>query len=950
MPKATPLQSSFSSGEVTPLFYGQVENPRYKKGLKTGLNFLPMLQGPIVRRPATKFCAAAKNAAAPYLVPFKFSETQSYMLEFGDQYIRFFANNGQMVTTGTTLIVTGDTAPYMNQADATRVNLGRFFASRASAILQPFESAIITQTSVPAATILEIASPYLIADLPQVRWAQNADTLYLCHPNYPVYKLQRQAQTYWKLSPVIFQDGPYLALNTYKTYGDCANFNMHIVSSVAAPPGTAVIQMDGTNISGMIADPALTGQIQVTTATAHGMLSGQKVFITGVTGTVEANNWDAFGAPAQPQVSWPIIVTSPTTFLLAGSVFVNAYVAGGITAPALFSDSALARKNGTAIPDTNRLLGFIVGGKRYYGYLSMVYTTGVNNAAMWEIIWPGSATIAATITAWQLGVYSPGFGFPSCLSFHQNRLVFGGPIQQVNGSMVGQYETFSPSDPLTLNVSDKNAYSFELNSSEVNVMQWMASTSQGLLAGTLVSEWVITPASTSDALTPTNFNAQQSSYFGAAPTAPVQIGNGTLYIQGARRKVREMSFFFNAGTFRSIDMTELSEHITLPKVLQLAVTKETQPLIWGVRSDGTLVSMVYNRDDLTLVAGWTRHILGGSSDSAGTQPLVKSIGSIPAPTLDFDQLWLVVQRYINGSTVYNIEYMTKIFDDSVAQADAFQLDCGGTLYSGFTIASVSIAATARMVVNGLLADFPGFVNGDRVTIDSGGIGLNKSSTDANGNVTISNLINGKQFIVTNAVTTTGFGLRVTAFDLYTFEGVPVSSVGYGAYLSGGLAAKMITNVSGATWLRNETISVLVDGGIHPPVTVDNSGAFTLNFPGAKVQIGYAYKSRGQLLRIDAGSPDGTSIGKTRRSTRVAIQMHRTGDLALGTSFDNLIPVKLGEQLDVDLADEAMPLFSGMIREGLESAYDFESEPCFEMSSALPGCIQSVSTFMEEFDV
>ena len=74
-----------------------------------------------------------------------------------------------------------------------------------------------------------------------------------------------------------------------------------------------------------------------------------------------------------------------------------------------------------------------------------------------------------------------------------------------------------------------------------------------------------------------------------------------------------------------------------------------------------------------------------------------------------------------------------------------------------------------------------------------------------------------------------------------------------------------------------------------------------------------------------------------------------GDLAIGTTFDNLIPINFG-QADYQFADAAQPLFSGMVREGLESAYDFESQLCWEQSSGLPGTIQSITTFMEEQDL
>ena len=471
-------------------------------------------------------------------------------------------------------------------------------------------------------------------------------------------------------------------------------------------------------IASAITDPGGSGQIQITTTAAHGLITGQNVFISGVTGTTEANNWDSVSNPTAPVVYWPIQVTGPTTYLLIGSVFVHAFGGGGNSYPALFAASAFANKANSMIPDGGRLFSAVIAGIRAYGYLT---PQGPRNASWWSVTVPLGALLVgstAVATSWQMGVYSPGFGFPSCVTFHQNRFVLGGPggaPEEVDGSFVGQYENFAASDPTTLEVADDNAYSFQLNSADANVLHWLASTAQGLLAGTAASEWCMTPSSNGGALTPTDFNAEETSFFGSAPVAPVKLGNGTLYVQNAFRKVREMSFFFQAGTFRSIDMTELSEHITLPTVIQLAATKETQPLIWGVRSDGALVSLIYNRDDVSLVAGWTRHFLGGQSDPTGTPPIVSSIASIPSPDQSFDQLWLVVQRYVNGAPINYIEYMTKIFDDSILQEDAFQGDCGGTFYNPIQINTISTGPAAELICTGPTATSQGL----RMVIESG---------------------------------------------------------------------------------------------------------------------------------------------------------------------------------------------------------------------------------------
>lgn len=938
MPKASVLQAGFNTGEVSPLCYGAVDNPRYRKGLETCLNYLPTLQGPLIRRPGTKFVNPVKDSTnLPFLVPFKFSATQNYMLEFGDQYIRFYANNGQLITVGSSFKIQGGIV----NSGSSRL----FFATRANITPQQSEIIAFTSSVTPGAT-LELQSPYAVADLPLLRWAQNGDTLYLFHDLYPTYKLQRQTQTAWKISPVYFIDGPYLPANSYLVEGDNADVTIGTVGSQLIVQEVQVTSVGG-GVTQAVTDPAGSGAIQITTTSAHGFVTGQNAFITGIVGTVEANNYSAISGSTNVAF-WPVQVTSPTVFLLLGSVFVHTYISGGTVFPALFATSAAQAKAIITPQDLGRAIYLQMSGVRYWGIIS-----GVSDAASINVAVGGTSLVdpvlfPATTTAdqWGLGVWSGngagtnfvGNGYPSCGVFHQDRLVLAGNAnspQEVDASNTGKYETFSPSDPTTLDVKDSNSYSFNLNSEDLNPIRWMASTAQGLLAGTYASEWAMTPSGSSEALTPTNFNAQETSFFGSAAIAPVKIGNAALYVQRAARKLREMTFFFMAGTFRSSDLTEISEHITLPSLVQIEVQKETQPLIWGIRSDGALVSLVYNRDDVSLSAGWTRHQLGGRSDSAGTSPIVTSMAFIPDPLVTFDQMWLVVKRWINGAIVGTIEYMTKISDDSIAQEDSFQLDAGGTLNIPLAITGITLASPAVVT-----SAAHGLSNGNEIRI-SGVVGLNLSTTDINGNVTITNAVNNKTFVVAGATTNT--------FQLHDFSGNPVSSSGYSAWVSGGQVRRLFTTVSNLTWLEGETVGVLADGGQHPDCVVSSGGAITLNYPAAKVQIGYRYKSQAKLLRAEAGAADGTSIGKTRRTTRAAIQMHRVGDLSIGTSFNNLIPIQFS-QADQNQADQAVPLFSGIIREGLESAYDFESQVCLEQSSPLPGTIQSITSFMEEQDL
>lgn len=940
MPKASVAQTGFNTGEVSPLFYGSVDNPRYKKGLAKGLNYIPVLQGPLVRRPGSKFSANVKDSANPsYLVPFKFSTTQNYMLEFGDGYIRFFTNNAQVLTSGTTYKLAGDLL--VNTFEHTQF---LFYATRTVSTAQAFENITSTAT-VANGSVLELQSPYALADLPQLRWAQEGDTVYLTHPGYPPFKLQRQGTNAWKLGQVFFIDGPYLQANTYSSVGDFVGAKMAPLNTTL--PTSDVMVSNGVSVANTSNSGGL---IKITTSAAHGFTTGQGVFINGVVGTTEANNWSSYSGRAVANshpAYWLITVIDSTSFTLGSSTYSNAYVSGGTVSLAVFSIEASVAKVPGIAPSLGRAIALQISGARYWGVISHIW-----DAVTVQVLIGGTAlgqqtAFPGTTVAdqWFLGAwYGAGIAngsFPAVCEFHQNRLCLAGTPnlpQRVDGSCTGLYEVFSPS-PVSgagaLVVADNSAWNFTLNSPDLNPLRWLKSTAQGLLAASAASEWAMTPSGQSEALTATNFNAQQTSYYGGAQVAPVKIGNAVLYMQNAQRKLREMTFFFYAGTFRSTDLSEISEHITIPSISQLAVQKEPQPLIWGLRSDGALVSLVYNRDDVSLSVGWTAHQLGGRSDSAGSPPVVHSIGVIPDPTGSFDQLWMIVKRYINGAAVYTIEYMTRVFDDSVAQEDAFQGDCGGTYDSPLTITGISLASPAVVTsaAHGLTA-------GQQVRLNSV-VGLNVSSTDVNNVTTVTNPVNGKTFVVGTVTTNT--------FQLLNQDGSNLDTSAASAYVSGGQARKLVSTLAGLSWLLNETVQILADGALQPDATVDGSGNLALSYPASKVQLGFAFKSQAQLLRTEAGSATGTSQGQLRRLCRAAIQVHRAAELSVGMDFTDMQSLEFA-QADVQQADQAVALFSGFVREGLLSAWDFDNQFCFQQSSMLPGTVQSVALFVEEQDV
>lgn len=175
MSKASPILENFNTGEMSPLLAGRVGFEKYPNGASILENFIPTTQGPNQRRAGTRFVFPVKNSAKKVLlVPFEYSVTQAYMLEFGDYYVRFYTWDASTKVRG-----------------------------------------ILTSGGVP----VEVATPYAEADLynadgtPRLRFIQSGDFLYLTHSKYQQRILKRLTATSFEMLNYEVNGGPWKSLN-----------------------------------------------------------------------------------------------------------------------------------------------------------------------------------------------------------------------------------------------------------------------------------------------------------------------------------------------------------------------------------------------------------------------------------------------------------------------------------------------------------------------------------------------------------------------------------------------------------------------------------------------------------------------------------------------------------------------------------------------------------------
>ena len=171
MADSSPIFTNFTSGELSLRLNGRIDMDKYYNGASTISNFVVLMHGGLTKRPGTRFIREIKTSSGSNsgarLVPFVFSKTQAYVLEFGHNYIRFYKDEGIIVSSGTT--------PY------------------------------------------EIATTYTAAQLDELEFVQSADILYIVHGSHEPAKLSRTGHTAWTLTDVDFKDGPYTAVNGTST-------------------------------------------------------------------------------------------------------------------------------------------------------------------------------------------------------------------------------------------------------------------------------------------------------------------------------------------------------------------------------------------------------------------------------------------------------------------------------------------------------------------------------------------------------------------------------------------------------------------------------------------------------------------------------------------------------------------------------------------------------------
>lgn len=838
-----------------------------------------MRHGGTVSRPGTSFVCEVKDSTKTVrLIPFIFNSSNTYVLEFGNLYVRFIKNGAQItetaqnitgITNASTGVLTYSGADNYANGDEVVISgivgpIGRYLNGRNFKVaglnagantfqLNYLDGTAVNTTSMGSYTsggtiaeVYTVTSSYVEADLPALKFVQSADVITIVHPSYAPTELARTSDTSWAFSAVSSLPRATGANNLGATAGGGgANTYRYTVTRIDPDTGEeslpAAVSLLGASISGVTAAYPVS-----VAATAHGFVTGDWVFVS-FAGMVEIH-----------ERIFKITRTDANNFTLNGedgSLYADNGGTGGANLRSKTLTSAAAPtaaaphvltwddENGPANSNTfyniykeiDGVFGYI-GIARGGTFSDVGYSPNVDS----QPPFPNNPFVGAG-------------NYPAAVTYFQQRILYTGSNNEpetTRGSRTGLFTNFTTSAVL----QDDDALTFTLIGRQVNRMKDLLDIGK-LVALTEAGVWSI-EGDGAGIITPTAINPKQRSYIGSSSLSPLVVGGNALYVQARGSAVRDLSYELQSDGYRGNDLTIFSSHLVEGYTISdWAYQEIPNSIVWIVRSDGTLLGLTYVLDQQ--VIGWHRHDTDGAFEN---------VCSIPEGTED--AVYVVVERTIGSSTKRYIERLNTRFVTSETIADFVGMDCALS-YDGRNTGSRTMTLSGS-----------GWTYQDTLTLTASTAFF---TSDDVGNQIHLNVVDDDGLVTDTVRCSITAYTSTTVVSVLPHKTVP-ASLRAAATLEWGRAVDELT---GLWHLEGKTVSVFGDGFVvaspynstYSTLTV-SGGAITLDRPRVVVHVGLPYLCDLETLDIDVA--EGESLASRKKSVgKVTLHTEKTRGVFIG---------------------------------------------------------------------
>jgi len=886
----------------------------------------------------------------------------------------------------------------------------------------PFPGGMFARLYTVVSPYLAIDLPYLKitedANLMNLTcWNQNTNEA------YPPYTLDRMGDTNWIFTEVSFVPAISAPINVKATANASTTTNTWYSYEVTAVDNYGNESVASTNTDVINNDISINAGSNIITWTSAGsnianynIYAATPVYATtgdpGFTGVPYGLIGSAFGNQFTDTNILPDFTTSPPTHqnpFAPGSILDITATAGGTNYSQATASFVISTSTGTGAILVPIIQGTqVVGGIVEYGGMNYALTDTA------KVTGGGTGATVSLFVGPETGTY------PGTVQYYQQRLVYANTINQPDTyfmSQPGLYSNFDSAIP-TVNSDAITGTPWGV---QINGIQFMVPSIQGLLAFTGNGVWLINGGN-SVAITPSDQNAQAQSQVGCSSIVPpLFINLHLLYVQSKNSIVRDIAFNFLTNVFTGTDITVFSDHLFSGYTLsQWAYAEEPYKTVWAVRNDGTMLSLCYIKEQE--IQGWARHDTNGlfvSVCSVIEPPDNEDVSYAIEPPVD--AIYVVTKRYIPGSVsvpagvwVYYSECMNNHIWQNIE--DCFCVDAGlfyTLTYLFCTLTPAAANGTANITSSNLIATGNNYTAPIISAIDPTGAGSGFSGTLVlgAGGVIVSLTINnsgenyafGTSFVI-NDSTGSGAVIAPIITNNVTFTAslnvFSNSNVGQVLRVGGGKATIIsqtgtacianitqaitqvvpndpnntpipaipgtwsvstpTTTVSGLNHLEGMQVTGLADGGVIPPVVVNN-GSITLQNAASAINVGLGFTAQVQTMYM-AQSAEPTDQGRRKDIQAITPRLEASRGVQCGTNqpdqstqpnqatvpWTNMFEIK--ERNNLISGGTAIPLFTGdpePVR--VEGDWATNGQMALQQKYPLPMTITSVVGWVSQGD-
>ncbi|MDL2281345.1 hypothetical protein LJC10_05790, partial [Selenomonadales bacterium OttesenSCG-928-I06] len=771
------VQSSFTGGEISKDVASRVDLEKYNSALLKAENAIIKPYGGIYKRQGTVFIGETEYAdRKSILVKFNFTSEICYMLEIGHLYTNVWDTQENCV-------------------------------------------------------IFTIGTPYIEAELPNLKFTQSADVMYIASGSHPVKRIVRYAADNWQLEELEINNGPYEPINP-----DSENeLEIRILSEnkkdrdvkiTATKAGTFTRDILGSllkishdipgqdQVKGCVANPAVITDYIMCGSTWKISTSGKWK------GTMKVMYCNFIDDPSKLE-SWKVLRSytsnEDVNIIESGTVEECCWIRVDTSNNTntlqatlnIFPYTHTAHVRITEVENSNVL--DLEDGKWVYAKILEVFNSTEKTAD------------------WFWGSFNDRYGYPSCTTFFQDRLVLAATRKNPHAvymSKSGDYSNFGVVKA-SGKVTDDSAISINLISRELFKINHLVPTPD-LVILTEGNEWIVSGRET---VTPSKIVPNVQTSRGCSAVEPLYIGNRIIYIQKRGAVLRDMGYSYEVDNYTGDDLTLLAKHMVKGKdIVDTAYAQEPDSVIFLVRNDGVMLCLTYIREQQ--VFAWTRVITDGEFESV-----------VSLHDGSNDLIYAVVKRVINGQVRRYIEKFFIMPDDNTPRADYVMLDCaavfddsagngeaGGVSTFGVTLPDVELPDPdpSPPVI-------PPLDDDDDYDIETG-IGVDPEDPDP-----------------------TEPAGSVDSGEVYIRRYVP--------------------------HLAGKDVHVVIDGMFVENLSVDSDGNLDLPFDGEKVVVGLPYTMKIEMLNAEYPGSGGSMQAKKKKVDSVILRLDESFGGYVGPNFD-----------------------------------------------------------------